>query len=124
MRGKKKKTNEIINVVELMMNGNKKRLGSLWSTERSAASLAMQSHHILFWSCRHWGSPRSPLLTIRTCHWIPFKKKNSHLSSFPPPLPFCFFSFAFFCPITSPATCPPPQALLSSLFRRRELFGG
>lgn len=27
----KKKTNEIINVVELMMNGNKKRLGSLWS---------------------------------------------------------------------------------------------
>lgn len=30
-RGKKKKTNEIINVVELMMNGNKKRLGSLWS---------------------------------------------------------------------------------------------
>lgn len=24
-------TNEIINVVELMMNGNKKRLGSLWS---------------------------------------------------------------------------------------------
>lgn len=28
---KKKKTNEIINVVELMMNGNKKRLGSLWS---------------------------------------------------------------------------------------------
>ena len=92
-----------------MMNGNKKRLGSLWSTERSAASLAMQSHHILFWSCRHWGSPRSPLLTIRTCHWIPFKKKNSHLSSFPPPLPFCFFSFAFFCPITSPATCPPPS---------------
>lgn len=28
---KEKKTNEIINVVELMMNGNKKRLGSLWS---------------------------------------------------------------------------------------------
>lgn len=26
-----KKTNEIINVVELMMNGNKKRPGSLWS---------------------------------------------------------------------------------------------
>lgn len=27
----KKRPNEIINVVELMMNGNKKRLGSLWS---------------------------------------------------------------------------------------------
>lgn len=28
---KEKKPNEIISVVELMMNGNKKRLGSLWS---------------------------------------------------------------------------------------------
>lgn len=109
MRGKKKKTNEIINVVELMMNGNKKRLGSLWSSERSAASLAMQSHHILFWSCRHWGSPRSPLLTIRTCHWIPFKKKN--LPSFPPPLPFCFFFFCLFFSLLlhlPPASPPPP----------------
>lgn len=108
MRGKKKKTNEIINVVELMMNGNKKRLGSLWSSERSAASLAMQSHHILFWSCRHWGSPRSPLLTIRTCHWIPFKKKN--LPSFPPPLPFCFFFFCLFFPyyFTCHLPLPPP----------------
>lgn len=39
-------SNEIINVAELMMNKNKKSQGSL----EPASSLAMQSHHILFWS--------------------------------------------------------------------------
>lgn len=47
-RRKKKwwQSNEIINVAELMMNENKKSRGSL----EPASSLAMQSHHILFWS--------------------------------------------------------------------------
>lgn len=78
-------------------------------SERSAASLAMQSHHILFWSCRHWGSPLSPLLTIRTCHWISFKKTpissyslRPYLSAFPFLL-CCFFFYGVFT-LTSPAT--------------------
>lgn len=69
--------------------------------ERSTASLAMQSHHILFWSCRHWGSPCAPLLTIRTCHWIPFKKKTSHL---PFSLHLSVFCSFLALTITSPAT--------------------
>lgn len=84
--------------------------------ERSAASLAMQSHHILFWSCRHWGSPLSPLLTIRTCHWIPFKKTPyDYLPSFPPPLPLCFSLLSFFFCLSHYFTChlPPPPSLLS-----------
>lgn len=65
--------------------------------ERSAASLAMQSHHILFWSCRHWGSPLSPLLTIRTCHWIPFKKTPIFPQSLRPyRSAFSFLPFFFF----------------------------
>lgn len=82
-------------------------------SERSAASLAMQSHHILFWSCRHWGSPLSPLLTIRTCHWISFKKKRKKKGK-PPIFPYSLrpylsaFSllliFFFLFLVTSPAS--------------------
>lgn len=98
-------------------------------SERSAASLAMQSHHILFWSCRHWGSPLSPLLTIRTCHWISFKKKRKKKGK-PPIFPYSLrpylsafsllliFFFSLFSYITCLRCCHHPFFLL---FRSQDL---
>lgn len=76
--------------------------------ERSAASLAMQSHHILFWSCRHWGSSRSPLLTIRTCHWIPFKKNKKNKTPIFPLSLHLYLSDFFFLPLLH---LPPPHSI-------------